>query len=194
MLQQFDIEESKDVLVLRLKSPGSAMGLARELVIIVIGFIIVFNLSYEWLTTLSPLLTIVYLLPLVRLPWLIKEGKAMLSPTIFRFNKSKDEFSINHTVKHACSEISGLSLNYLTANDSDEIYLDLNFAKRPRYRLSGGSSLNLNEYKKVGRQLARFNQVEFWNNQRTEKELLWGANQVSDTDVAGVNDHHSRYR
>lgn len=193
MLEKFDIEESENVLQLTLKSSGSAMGLARELVIIIVGFIIVFNLSYEWLTTVSPLLVVVYLLPLMRLPWLIKKSKALLSPTLFRFDKLKDEFSINNVVKHACSEISGLAINYERSDDSDEAYLDLTFTKRPRYRLSTGSSLNLNEYRKVGRQLARFAGIEFWDNRRHQKELLWGSTQASDDDISTLNSHHRQH-
>lgn len=193
MLKQFDIVESENVLLLKLKSTGAVIRLIKELVIMVIGFIIVSTLSYESLITISSLLVVVYLLPLIRLPWLIKNIKVLLRPNIYRFDRLKDEFSINHEVKHACSEISGLAINYLTAYDSEEVYLDLSFSKSYRHRLSSGSSLNLKEYKKVGRELAHFCKVECWNNAPHAKELLWGTAQASDKDIAAINGRHSQY-
>ena len=190
MFTKFKIEESEDVLLLTLKQSGSSMDLVRELVILSIGFLIVFNLSYEWLINVSSLLLLVYFLPLFRLPWIIQKSKALHTPILYRFDKVKDEFSIDGIAKNACSEITVFAINYYTAHDSDEVYLDLAVTKKPHHRLSSGGWLNIKEYKKVGRALARFNEVECGDNHPTEKELIWGSTQASDGQINALNYHH----
>lgn len=111
----------------------------------------------------------------------------------FSLDKTRDEFSINGQKKHKLTDISGLEINYERFHGDDDYELHLAIRLRSGQSVRLLESRSYRQYTAVGRQIARFCAVEFWDNSPHERELLWGATQASDRDIAALNSRHSRY-
>ncbi|GAB5527787.1 MAG: hypothetical protein Roseis2KO_56590 [Roseivirga sp.] len=189
MPQEFRIKESDDTLALRSTMPVALMALIKELTVFAVACLIVFSFPYDTVLAISPFLLIIYVLPLLRLPFLLKVLQVFYRGRTLFLDKEQGTISIDDKAHAQLTDIARLELNSLS--DQETTCLDLIFNKSPYVRISKTGSSK--EHKALGRQIARFTGVEFWDNRRYHEELLWGNTQVSDQDIAAVNSRHSRY-
>lgn len=169
---------------------GSGRPMVTELVIIIVSFFIVLSFPYSQVMEMSQFLVIIYFLPLIRVPKLIKTVNTFFEGTVYLFDKSSNAFSINNRIHCSLIDIRELQIRGDGPNDNDTTDLTILIDNASDICLSKHGLVK--EYKNVGRLIARFTGVEFWDKRWHQQELLWGTTQSSDSDISALNNHHGR--
>lgn len=191
MLRHFKINEEEDRLSLTFTPYGLALPLNKLLLLAVIAAFVTLSVSVNHMIGLLGMIMVLIIAVLSGTPGLRQTIAHWRSGKSFHFDKPKNEFLIDGKLKDRLSGISVLEINHERSYDSNQIYLDLWLSSGQRVRLLESNSYK--EYTAAGRQIARFCKVEFWNNSPYGKELLWGATQASDKDIAALNSRHSKH-
>ncbi len=193
MPSHFKISEQEDRLSLTFTPYGLALPLNKLLLLAVIATFIILGASVDRIIGLLGIILILAISIISKTSGLGKVIQEWRSGKSFSFDKTRDEFSINGQKHHKLTDISGLEINYERFHHDDdyELHLAIRLSSGQRVRLLESKSYG--QYTAVGRQIAWFCAVEFWDNSPHERELLWGATQASDRDIAALNSRHSNY-
>lgn len=191
MLRKYVIHEEEGQLSLTFTPYGLALPLNKLLLLVVAAVFVTLSVSVNHMIGLLGMILMLIIAVISGTPGLQQTIAHWRNGKSFHFDKSKNEFLIDGKLKGGLSDISVVEINHERSHDSNMIYLDLWLSSGLRIRLLESNSYK--EYTAVGRQIARFCKVEFWNNSPHEKELLWGTTQASDKDIAALNSRHSKY-
>lgn len=185
--EQFDIKVTDDVLILKVSSFAIIKKIVIQVIALIIATVISFQFGIQATESNSVLLKLVYFLPLLLLPSLAKQIMKLVNGVEFRFDKQLGDLQHNKSRISLLSEIQTVEINYDSSGESDELHLDLKMQSRSKIRISDTG--NKKGLTKAGVSIAKFMKIEFWDNNRYGKELLWGAADVTNSDIESVNDH-----
>lgn len=146
-----------------------------------------FSFPYQEVVEINKFLALIYLTPLLRVPQLIRGIRTLVCGEKFDFNRQSNELLKNSRKLSSLTDIAVIEINYKIDSDFEQKFLETRLLDNQQLRLFDFRSEK--ELISCGRQIAKFLQVELWNNYPHGKELLWGRHNVSDGDIKQANEH-----
>lgn len=125
MTNHFKIEQRDNKLTISISNNGAIKNLLFVLLSVLFVVFVIFNFTYEKVIAFNQYLVLIYLLPLLMIPKLIREMKDLLMREYFHFDRSLNELSLNGKYKAHLDDIEAVEINYKINTDSDDRFLEL---------------------------------------------------------------------
>ncbi|MCV9387757.1 hypothetical protein [Reichenbachiella ulvae] len=185
MTNHFKIEQRDNKLTVSISNIGATKNLLLLLLSVLFVVFVIFNFTYEKVIAFNQYLVLIYLLPLLMIPKLIKEMKNLLMREYFHFDRSLNELWLNETRMAHLDDIEAVEINYKINTDSDDGFLELKTSKNGKIRISDSGSKK--SQIQAGVAIAKFLKIELYDNFPYGKEILWGKSNVSASEIDQVN-------